>query len=85
MSLPKWIKEINYAAPKTKGGKEAMLLKSALLQAITALELIDESYTDNQNQDCLGCDFGPVQSTTHHPECTYLVAHKALKYIREIQ
>jgi len=80
-----WIKDIHYGNPKTKAGREAMLLKTALVKAINTLELIDESYTDNNKEDCLGCDFGPCQSVVHHPECTYKVAHDALKFIRELE
>ena len=48
MTLPKWVEEINYADPKTKGGKEAMQLKKAIFVAIDALEIL----RDNVNPAC---------------------------------
>ena len=85
MKAPKWVREIDYAKPKTKGGHDAMLLKSALLVALDLLYDMKKDHTTDTNQDCLGCDFGPCQSTTHHPGCIYLRAVQAVRTIEKLE
>jgi len=85
MRTPTWIRDSgNYAHPETKGGREAVFLKQALLIALHVLHNMKKDHTMDPDRDCLGCDFGPCNSTKHHPGCVYLCAVQALNKIRKI-
>lgn len=83
MSLPKLLDDLRYE--DRFGAKEQEAIFDAIEAMHDALTSINEIYTEDQNEDCRGCDFGPVQSTQHIEGCDYLVAHKALARVEELR
>ena len=39
------------------------------------LKSIADDFVQSDDADCPNCDFGPVTSKTHAPQCVYLLAH----------